>query len=73
VDTNFAVSTFGDPHINDYVTLDLRVAWRPYRDIEFALVGQNLLAPHHLEYIQEISTLPTAIDRGMYGKISWNY
>ncbi|MGZ8223076.1 MAG: TonB-dependent receptor plug domain-containing protein [Methylobacter sp.] len=73
VDTDLTVGTFGSASIKGYVTLDLRTAWRPYQGIELALVGQNLLAQKHLEYIQENQTLPTAIDRGMYGKISWSF
>jgi iron complex outermembrane recepter protein len=73
VDSNFAVVTSGDTRIKPYVTLDLRVAWRPIKTVELSLVGQNLLAQQHLEYIQENQTLPTAIDRGMYGKISWGF
>ncbi len=73
VDTSLTVGSFGDTHIKGYVTLDLRTAWRPYQGIELSLVGQNLLAQNHLEYVQENQTLPTAIDRGMYGKISWNF
>ncbi|MGJ0516307.1 MAG: TonB-dependent receptor plug domain-containing protein [Methylomicrobium sp.] len=70
VDTNFESSTSS---AKDYVTLDLRVAWRPIKQVELALVGQNLLAQKHLETNSGSNTLPTAIDRGMYGKISWNY
>jgi len=73
VDTNFSVSTTGDTYIKGYVTLDLRTAYRPYKGLELSLVGQNLLAQKHLEYISENQTLPTAIDRGVYGKISWNF
>ena len=73
VDTNFAVSSFSDTYIKGYVTLDLRTAWRPYQGIELALVGQNLLAQQHLEYVQENQTSATAIDRGVYGKISWSF
>lgn len=73
VDTNFTVGTFGNTSVKGYVTFDLRVAWRPCAGIELALVGQNLAAQKHLEYIQENQTLPTAIDRGMYGKISWSF
>lgn len=72
-DTNLSVGTLGDSYIKGYVSLDLRLAWRPYKDIELSLVGQNLLAKKHLEYVQETQTLPTAIDRGMYGKISWKF
>mgnify|MGYP003393491815 CR=1 FL=1 len=73
VDSNFAVVTFGDTSIKPYVTLDLRMAWRPAKNLELSLVGQNLLAQKHLEFIQEFNTSPTAIDRGMYGKISWGF
>ena len=73
VDTTFTVGSLGDTAINAYVTLDLRAAWRPFKDLELALVGQNLLAPKHLEYVAETQTFPTAIDRGVYGKISWGF
>ena len=73
VGSNFALVPDGNGLIKPYVTLDLRLAWRPMKNLEFSLVGQNLLAQKHLEYIQEISTLPTTIDRGMYGKISWGF
>ena len=73
VDSNLAVITTGDVRIKPYITLDLRLAWRPAKNLELSLVGQNLLAQKHLEYVQEISTSPTAIDRGMYGKISWGF
>jgi len=73
VDTNFSVGSFGATYIKGYVTLDLRAAWRPYKDIELSLVGQNLLAQNHLEYVAENQTFPTAIARGMYGKISWKF
>ncbi len=73
VDSSFAVVNSGDVNIKPYVTLDLRMAWRPVKNLELALVGQNLLAEKHLEYVQEINTSPTAIDRGLYGKISWGF
>jgi len=73
VDTNTAVGSRGEQDIKAYVSLDLRAAYRPYKDLELSLVGQNLIAQKHLEYVNEIQTLPTAIDRGLYGKISWSF
>lgn len=73
VDTNFSTGVLGDTAIKGYVALDLRTAWRPYHGIELSLVGQNLTAQKHLEYINENQTLPTLIDRGVYGKISWSF
>jgi iron complex outermembrane receptor protein len=73
VDSNFTVGSLGDNTVKPYVTLDLRTAWRPYKDIELSVVGQNLAAQKHLEYINENQTFPTAINRGVYGKISWSF
>jgi iron complex outermembrane receptor protein len=72
-DSAFAIGTASDMTIKGYVTLDLRAAWRVCQNIELSLTGQNLLAEKHLEYVQEFKTLPTAINRGMYGKISWHF
>ncbi len=73
VDRNRARGFFGTAVIDGYVSMDLRLAWRPANDIEISLVGQNLLAAQHLEYRQENFTQQTEIERGMYGKITWNF
>ena len=73
VDSNFTVGSFGDITIKPYVTLDLRTAYRLYKGIELSLTAQNLVAQKHLEYIGENQTFPTAIDRGVYGKINWSF
>ncbi|MCK5477794.1 MAG: TonB-dependent receptor [Methylococcales bacterium] len=73
VDENFVMGAYGSRTINDYVSMDIRLAWRPFNDIELSLVGQNLLAEHHLEYQQEALTSATEIDRGLYGKLTWNF
>ncbi len=73
VDSNFAINTFQNTVINDYLSMDIRLAWQPINEIELSLVGQNLLASHHLEYRQELFTKPTEIDRGIYGKLSWRF
>jgi iron complex outermembrane receptor protein len=36
--------------VKGYATGDARIAWRPVQHLEFALVGQNLVQPHHVEY-----------------------
>lgn len=73
VGTNTAISAFGTAMIKDYVSMDIRLAWRPAKDIELSLVGQNLLAEKHLEYQQELLTTATEINRGMYGKLAWHF
>ena len=36
--------------VNDYVSLDARLAWRPRKNLEFAIVGKNLLDSRHAEF-----------------------
>lgn len=73
VDNASAFTLNGPAYIRSYTTLDLRVGWKLNRDVELALVGQNLLDNRHLEYIQETFTLPTEVQRGIYGKITWEF
>ncbi|MCF6204485.1 MAG: TonB-dependent receptor [Methylococcaceae bacterium] len=73
VDKNIAASSFGTAFIKDYVSLDIRLAWRPIKGVELSLVGQNLLAEQHLEYRQETFVQDTLIDRGVYGKLVWEF
>lgn len=74
VDHNTNISSSGTVSIPAYTTLDLRIAWRPdVKGLELSVTGQNLLADRHLEYVQESFTLPTAVNRGVYGKIAWEF
>ncbi len=59
--------------IASYLTMDLRLAWKPQQHWELSLTGQNLLDNRHLEYVQEVYTKPTEVPRGIYGKISWQF
>ncbi len=36
--------------VPSYITMDLRLAWRPRKHLELAVVGQNLLQPYHYEF-----------------------
>jgi len=55
-----------------YTTLDLRLAWRPYPDLELALVGQNLLERRHPEMESKyLEFAPTEVQRGLYVKATW--
>ncbi|MFO0773931.1 MAG: TonB-dependent receptor [Nitrospiraceae bacterium] len=60
--------------IPSYTTLDLRLGWRPTRQLELSLVGQNLLDSHRPEYRENIiSFVPTELQRGVYGKVTWRW
>lgn len=59
--------------VDDYVTMDVRLAWSPSDDLELSLVGQNLLDSSHVEFVQENFTRPTEVERGFYGKLTYTF
>lgn len=59
--------------IDNYMTLDVRIAWRPQENVEFSLVAQNLFDSQHLEFVQETFTSPTEVERSIYGKLTWSF
>jgi iron complex outermembrane recepter protein len=60
--------------IPGYVTMDVRMAWKPVKNLEFSIVGQNLFHNQHREFIPEyINTLPSQVVRSGYGKITWKF
>ena len=60
--------------IASYLTLDTRIAWKPWKRLELSLVGQNLLRQEHQEFQpQLITTQPTEVGRSVYGKADWHF
>jgi iron complex outermembrane receptor protein len=66
--------SIGGGNIPAYITLDARLAWKPVKYLELSLIGQNLLQNHHEEFRPELMyTLPTEVERSVYGKVTWNF
>jgi iron complex outermembrane receptor protein len=62
------------PKIPSYVTLDLRLAWSPLKNLEIAIVGQNLLDDRHPEFAPTfIGTQQSEVERSVYGKVVWRF
>lgn len=60
--------------ISDYVTMDAKMSWRPVRNIEFFLVGQNLFSQNHRESQSDfINTVASRIPRGIYTGVRWDF
>lgn len=54
-----------------YVAFDLRLGWKPFKNLEFSVVGKNLFDNRHLEFGNTVSELPkTEIQRSIFGKIT---
>ena len=58
-----------------YFALDLRLAWMPTKNLEFALVGQDLNDDHHPEFGSNpfVASTPTQIKRSLYAKVTWRF
>jgi iron complex outermembrane receptor protein len=62
--------------IPSYIEMDMRLAWRPRKYWEVALVGQNLLQPYHYEFYGGMESFPlyaTEVPRGVYGTLTWRH
>lgn len=57
-----------------YVTLDLRYAYRWNKDLEFALIGRNLIGRHRVEYYSDyIPTTATEIAPSILLTTRWSF
>jgi iron complex outermembrane receptor protein len=57
--------------VPSYFNFDVRLAWRPAKSLELALVGQNLLENRHQEFRSEqFSKQIFEIERSVYGKLT---
>jgi iron complex outermembrane receptor protein len=64
--------------IDAYFSMDTRLAWRPVKNLELSVVGQNLLDNHHPEFSSspqgQVLMNPVAeIRRSVYGMVKWNF
>jgi len=54
--------------------MDAVFSWQATPNLEFSLVGQNLLQPHHLEYQDwQMGLHSTEVVRSYYGMMTWTY
>ncbi len=60
--------------VSAYTALDLRYAWRVSPQLEFSLVGQNLLSSQHTEFVSDL--LPSKrldVSRSAYARVRWQF
>jgi iron complex outermembrane receptor protein len=61
-----------NPPVPGYVELDLRLAWRPKRNLEFAITGLNLLHDRHPEFGVAGPTREE-VERSGYVEVTWSF
>ena len=60
--------------IDAYVDLDLRIAWHVRPGIEISVTGRNLLHDQHAEFRNGLQSVPPhEVQRGVYGKVRWEF
>lgn len=62
--------------VPSYIEMDMRLAWRPRKHLELAVVGQNLLQTYHYEFgrtTETTNSILTETPRGVYGTVAWQY
>ena len=54
-------------NIPSYVTMDAKLSWKPVKNTELFIVGQNLFSKYHRESQSDfIPSIPAMIPRGIY-------
>jgi iron complex outermembrane recepter protein len=61
----------GERTLPGYIELNLRVAWRPWPNLELGLLGENLLDRQHGEYLTEIEASYAEIPRSGLLEMIW--
>ncbi len=58
--------------VQNYLRLDLRLGWRPVKEVELSLVGQNLLDDQHSE-LNELDEANSETERSFYVKGTFRF
>ena len=67
-------SAIGFYNIPGFVTMDTKLAFKPVKDVELFLVGQNLFSKHHREFVSDnIPWAPALVPRGIYAGARWQF
>ena len=63
------------PGVKSYLTMDVRLAWKPRANLELAVVGQNLLDNHHPELGSSLLVRSplVEVERGVYGQVTYEF
>ena len=60
--------------IPSYTELDIRLGYKPIKNVELSLDAENLLDPYHPEYKDKfLRLLNTEVPRSFSGKITWHF
>lgn len=61
------------PALDDYLSLDIRLGWRPADNLELSLHGRNLTDVPRSEFLPDSNGIPTQVERSFFGQIKWQF
>lgn len=60
--------------VSSYLTMDVRLAWQPNKNFEWAVVGRNLLDSRHAEFVDRLSGIVgTEVQSEVFTTLTWTY
>jgi iron complex outermembrane receptor protein len=60
--------------VHSCLTADIRLGWQVNGNLELSITGQNVLGTSHIEFLpQFLDTVPTKVEKGVYGKATWTF
>jgi iron complex outermembrane receptor protein len=68
----YYVDTLPNQAVSSYVRLDVRLGWRPTKDLELSFGAVNLLDDRHPEF-RSFAFRPLEAQRSFYGKLTWRF
>jgi iron complex outermembrane receptor protein len=69
----FYVSSLPNQQIPSYVRFDTGIVWRPTKNWEFGIWGQNLFDGHHTEFGSYRTPDLSEVPRNVFGKVTWRF
>jgi len=69
----YYVDDLPDLGVPSYCRLDVRLGWRPVKNLELSLKLENLLEADHMEYSDIQGIQAAKIPRSIYGKVTWRF
>jgi iron complex outermembrane receptor protein len=67
----FYIGRLLDQSVPAYTRLDLRIGWHPLESVDLDLVGQNLLAPRQLEFLNNTGIVASYATRIVFARLTW--
>jgi iron complex outermembrane recepter protein len=60
--------------VPSYVVMDARLAWRPNKNLEWAVVGRNMFDSPHQEFADErAGMIGTEVESSVYTSLTWTF